>query len=71
MIDGKKNYDQPVKNDLRTYDNIGKIVIGQGDDYATGSLLYCPYLNENYQLVALDLNKQKALDANLKSSTRN
>ena len=48
MIDGKKNYDQPVKNDLRTYDNIGKIVIGQGDDYATGSLLDCPYLNENY-----------------------
>ena len=30
--------DQPVKNDLRTY-NIQKIAIGQGDDYTTDCLL--------------------------------
>ena len=32
MIDGQNVFDQPVKNDLRTYNNIQKIAIGQGDD---------------------------------------
>ena len=32
MIDGRNVFDQPVKNDLRTYDNIQKIAIGQGDN---------------------------------------
>ena len=31
MID-EKFFDQPVKNDPRTYDNIRKIATGQGDD---------------------------------------
>ena len=35
-IDVKKKIDQPVKNDLRTYD---KIAFDQGDDYTTGCLL--------------------------------
>ena len=32
MIDGENVFHQPVKNDLRTYDNIQKIAIVQGDD---------------------------------------
>ena len=32
MIDGQKVFDQPVKNNLRTYDNIRKIATGQGND---------------------------------------
>ena len=32
MIDGQKSFDQLVKNDLRTYENVQKIVIGQGGD---------------------------------------
>ena len=32
MIDGKNVFDQPVKNDKITYENIRKITIGQGDD---------------------------------------
>ena len=39
MIDGQNVFDQPVKNDLRTYDNIEKIATGQEDDYTTGCLL--------------------------------
>ena len=31
----KKFFNQPVKNDLRTYDKIHKIVTGQGDDHIT------------------------------------
>ena len=40
MIDGKSFFDQPVKNNLRTYDSIFKIAKGQGDDSTTGCLLH-------------------------------
>ena len=39
MIDGKNFFDQSVKNNLRTYDNIQKTTISQGDVYTTGCLL--------------------------------
>ena len=32
MIDAENFFDQSVKNDLITYENIGKITTGQGDD---------------------------------------
>ena len=31
MIDGQNVFDQPVTNNLRTYDNIQKIATGLGD----------------------------------------
>ena len=40
MIDGRKFFDQPVKNDLKTHNNsIRKIATGQGDDYTNRCLL--------------------------------
>ena len=39
MIDGQNLFDQIIRNDLMTYDNIRKIATGQGDDYTTGCLL--------------------------------
>ena len=39
MIDGKHFFEQPVENNLRTYENIRTIATGQGDDYTTGYLL--------------------------------
>ena len=36
---------QPVKNNLRTYDNIKESATGQGCDYTTGFLL--DYLSNN------------------------
>ena len=36
---------------------------GYGDDYATGCLLDYAYFKDNYRLIAVDLSKQKALDA--------
>ena len=35
----KDFFDQPVKNDLRLFDNVWKIAICQRDDYTTGCLL--------------------------------
>ena len=39
MVARRNFFNQPVKNDLRTYDNIKKITAGQRDDYATSCLL--------------------------------
>ena len=47
---------------IKEYDEIRKISTGQGDDYTTG-LLDFSYFEKNYKLVAADLSKQKALDA--------
>ena len=35
MIDWWNFFDEPVKNDLKTYNNIRKIATRQGDDYIT------------------------------------
>ena len=35
----KKFFDQPLKNNKVTYENIIKIATGQVDDYTTGCLL--------------------------------
>ena len=48
----------------KTYENIRKIYRGQGDDYTTCCLLDYSYFNENYTMIAIDLSKQQALDAN-------
>ena len=38
IIDGENFFDQPVKKNLRTYNNIPKIATGQGNDYTTSWL---------------------------------
>ena len=38
-------------------------MIGKGEYYTTGSLLYFNYFNKHYKLIAIDLSKQKELDA--------
>ena len=67
MIDGRNFFDQPIKNDFKTYDNIRKIVTGQGDDYTTGSLLDYNYFKENYRVIAINISKQQKLDADPKA----
>ena len=39
MIDGKNVFNQPVKDDKVTYENIRKIATCQVDEYTTGCLL--------------------------------
>ena len=59
----KTFFDQPIKNKKVTYDNIRKIAIGQGDDNTTGCLLVYPYFADTYKMIAVDLSRQQALDA--------
>ena len=63
LINGENFFDQPIKNNKVTYENIRKIATGQGDDYKTGCLLDYPYLTDTYKMIAADLSKQQALDA--------
>ena len=63
MINGENFFDQPVKNNKVTYDNIRKIAIGYSDDCTTGCLLDYPYFTDTYKMIAVDLSKQQALDA--------
>ena len=46
MINGENFFDQPVKDNKITYENIRKTATGQGDDYTTGCLLDYPYFKE-------------------------
>ena len=62
MIDRKNLYDQSVKNNKATYENIKKLATLQGDDYTTGFLLDYMYFKNYFKLIAVDLSKQQALD---------
>ena len=55
--------DNPIECDIEKYRELKKVMIGKGGDYTTGSLLDYNYFNKHYKLVAVDLPKQKELDA--------
>ena len=48
---------------IKQYDDVRKISTRYGNDYTTGSLLDYAYFKDNYILIAVNLSKQKALDA--------
>ena len=61
-------FNQPVKNNWRTCNNIPKIATGRGDDYTTSCLLEYNYFNKYYKMTAIAFSKQQAPDANLKAT---
>ena len=67
MIDEKNFFDQTVKNNKIMFENIRKIATSQGDDYTTGCLLDYIYFKNYYKMIAVDLSKQQALDADPKA----
>ena len=67
MIDGKNFFDQRVKNDKVTNENIRKIAIYQRDDFKTGCLLDYTSFKKYYKMIAINLSKQQELDADPKA----
>ena len=63
IIDGRNFYDNPIESDIEKYRELKKVMIGKGEDYTTGSLLDYSYFKKHCKLVAVDLSKQKELDA--------
>ena len=55
MINSENFFDKPVQND--------QFATGHGDDYTNGCLLDYPYFKDSYKMIAADLSKQQALDA--------
>ena len=52
-----------IKSHKVTYENIRKITTGHGDVYTTGCLLDYTYFKKYYKMIAIDLSRQQALDA--------
>ena len=67
LIDGRNFYDQPINDKIKLHDEIRKVSTGYGDDYTTGCLLDYAYFEDDYRLIAVDLSKQNALDADLRA----
>ena len=61
LIDEKDFFDQPIKSYIKSYKTIG-----QRDDYTTGCLADYRYLKKNYMMIATDLSRHQALDADPK-----
>ena len=67
IINWKNFFDQPIDSDIKQYEEISKLTTGQGEDYATWCLLDYEYIQNHYRLIAVDLSRQKELDAYTKS----
>ena len=63
LINGRTFDDQPISSQVRKYDDIRKIATVHGDDYTAGCLLDHQYLTRHYHVIAVDLSKQKELNA--------
>ena len=55
MIDRQNCFDQPVRNNLITFDRFQKIVTDQRHDFTTGCFLDYNHLKKNYyKTIAID-----------------
>ena len=46
MVNGEIFFDQPIKDNKVTHENIRKVATGRGDDCTTGCLLDYPYFRD-------------------------
>ena len=67
IINEKIFYNQPTDSDIKRSEEIRKLTTGQGEDYNTGCLLDYDYIKNHYRLIAVDLSRQKELDADPKA----
>ena len=51
MVNVQNFFDQLVKIDMRTYDNIPNITTDQGYDYKTGCLLDYLYFKNHFKMI--------------------
>ena len=68
MINGENLFDQLIKNNKVTNENVRKIATGQRDDYATGCLLDYTYFKDSYEMILIDLSKQLVLGSDCRAT---
>ena len=57
IINGKYFYGQVIDSDIKQYEEIWKLTIGQAEDYTGGCLLNYDYIKNHYRLIAFDLRR--------------
>ena len=60
LIDGKKIFNTPIKNDEETFEQI--IEMWRNNGYTTGNSLDYEYFSKHYKLIAIDLSKEIELE---------
>ena len=55
---------------IKQYDEIRNSTAGEGDNYTTGCLLDYHYFEDHCHLNAIDLSKQKKINADLRAIQR-
>ena len=68
IINGKNFCDGAIDSDIKRFEEIRKLITGQVEDYTTGCLLDYEYIKNHYRLIAVDLSRQKKLDADPKAN---
>ena len=48
----KEPHDQPIDSDIKLYEEIRKLITGQGKGYTAGCLLYYEYIKNCCKLIA-------------------
>ena len=67
IFNGKKLYGQPINSDIKRYKEIENLTTGQDKIYTTRCLLHNDYFKNHYRIIAVELSRQKELDANSKA----
>ena len=67
IINGKNFYNEPIDSNIEGHEEIRKLKTGQGEDYITVCLIDYQYIKNHYRPIAVDLNRQKGLDADPKA----
>ena len=60
-------YDWTIDSYIKRYEEIRKLTTGQYEDNTAGCLLDYDYTRKHYRLIAVNLSRQKELDADSKA----
>ena len=63
ISDEKDFHDQPINSDIKRYKEMTKLVTRQGENYIKECQLDYEYIKNHHKLIAVDLSRQKELDA--------
>ena len=67
IMNGKNFHDEAFGLDIKQYEEMRKLTMTQGEDYTTGCSLDYDCIRNLYRLIAVDLNRQRELDADPKA----
>ena len=67
IINGKIFYDEAINSEIKLYEEIKKLTTAQGEDYTSGCFLDYDFIKNHYRLIAVDLSRQRELDADSKA----